>query len=605
MTRKLLLACFLGISSVSGFAQLSGNVNVEGEYEPIVIETERINIFPEGYKFELPSTNLDYEFNGIVTDFRPGLLTMGVTGRRTSWAGPKRRGYVDLRAGSYLNTRLHAGYYILSDSVNTLLADLKFQSSTLFRTKGIPSYYTPMARKRLYDGTLTLDYSRLIGNEGLLSAKAAYRLGYFNYYGTTVNKYSLPAGQNSIDIPTQTLNQVEASVGYASSPSIIKGWHAEAAVRYTAYRRLYSPVFPVINTMSSQGDRETELTVGGGYAFSTSENSAFALDAKGDFLFLSGKSPAALDIPAYKRNNYGIISLYPSYRYLNSPLKVKAGLDMAFSYDAMGSAPDKKFGVFHIAPDIELDYRSEAGIGLTLSATGGVIPSTLMLREEFDRYMMPWVLSTQPVYTPVDARLGLNFGPFAGFDASLYFRYAVAKNVPVGGWYQVYLGSYFDTFPTQDISLFTDPGAQSADLHGLSLGLNLRYNYGNRVKLSFEGSYTPQKGNHGIFNGFDRPRWILRAGAEVLPIQKLSIRLGYDYRGVRNCFAWTQNADEMALTAYRLPDINDFNARITYSILDNFDIYCQGDNLLNKKTDLLPGLRSEGIVISGGFYVEF
>lgn len=602
-SKHILAAGMLAAGILAGNAQLNSSVSVEGTYKPLIIETQRLNTFPQSYKFELPATNVEYEYAGIVTDFNPDIISMGVTGSRVGWPWMKRRGFVDFNMGSYLNTNLHAGYYAVSDSVNTLLADLRFNASTLFRTHGVPDSYSKPARKRLYDGTLGLHYSRLIDTEGLLKASARYRAGYYNYYGTTVPLEILPLGAEGVSVPTQTVNEVNASVGYASTPSTIKGWHAEGSVNYLAYRRLYAPA---VKNSASKGDYETHLNLGGGYAFNFAGYSAIALDAACDFLFYPDRRPEALGITDFQSRNYGIINLRPAYRFAKNELAIRAGLNITASYDAMGKEPGKHFAALHLSPDAVIEYKSRSGVGILLSATGGVTPSTLQLGEEFCRYQMPWLLSTTPVYTPIDARLAVNFGPFAGFTGELGVRYAAAKNVPLGGWYQDYLGAYVNNnLLSENMQFYLDPYSRSANLHGFSFDLDLRYAYGTTVELAFNGNYTPQRGKLGIFNGFDRPRWIMSASAAVRPIRRLKVEVGYDYRGVRNCYLWSQGLVSRELEAYRLPDITNLNARITYSVLDNLDVYVKGDNLLNRYTQLLPGLQSEGIVIAGGFYLEF
>ena len=606
MTRHIkyiLTVCLLAGGVFASKAQLNSSVEVEGTYQPLVIDTDPLATFPKSFKFELPTTNLEYDYSSIVTEFKPDILSMGVSGQGIDWPWKKRRGFVDFNMGSYLNTNLHAGCYLLNDSVNTLLADLKFHSSTLYREHRVPDTYTKPPRKRLYDGQIGLHYSRLIGSEGLFNAAVGYRAGYFNYYGTTIDRELLDPEEGGIHIPTQTVNNVNAKVGFSSSPSIIKGWHLEGGVNYLAYRRLYSPV---TERLATSGDRETHLDLGGGYAFNFASYSAIAVDAKGDFLFYSDRQPLALATTDYKRHNYGIINLKPAYRFAKDELTIKAGVNITASYDAMGKEPGKHFGALHFSPDAVIEYKIPAGVGILLAATGGVTPSTLQLKETFNRYQMPWLLSTQPVYTPIDARLAINVGPFSGFTGSIGIRYAAAKNVPLGGWYQDYLGAYVkNPLLNQNMDFYLDPYTQSVNLHGFSFDLDLKYAYGTRVELAFNGNYTPQRGKLGIFNGFDRPRWIMSASAAVRPIDRLKVELGYEYRGVRNCYLWTQGLVRRQLEAYRLPDVCRLNARVTYSLLDNLDIYIKGENLLNQYTQLLPGLQSEGIVIAGGFYLEF
>lgn len=492
-------AIVMGVASTAAFAQLNSSVSVEGEYEPLVIETERLNTFPLGYRFELPARSLDYEYQGVVADFRPDLLTMGVTGRQTLWPWKARRGFADARLGSYLNGRLHAGYYILADKTNTLLAELKFRDDAYADGYSLPS----TERNRLYDGSLAVRYS-----------------GFF-----------------------------------ASSHSL----YASAEGGYKAY---------------DQGASEGSLDVDVRYAYTFSERNSIGMDVQGDFLF-----------PHRVYGNYGVVSLKPGYRFASDRVSVGIAADLSFAYNALGSFSDKKFGTFHVAPDFTLQYNSKAGVGLFLTATGGVTPASTVNRFFGENYFLPWLWTPQPVYTPLDARAGLQVGPFAGFSATATFRYAIARNMPLHA---------FDP----DI---TDFYASSANLHGFSLGLGLHYALGTILKLDFEGTYTPQKGENGVFNGFDRPRWTLEASAAVRPIRKLCLEVGYDYRGVRNFYEYGSGG----LMAQRIGDIANLNAKITYSVLDNLDIYCAGNNLLNRHEALLPGLSSEGFAISGGIYVEF
>lgn len=597
-----ILAGFMALCAPAAFAQLSGNVSVEGIYKPIVVETERLNTFPQSYRFELPAADISYEYTGIVTDFRPGLLTMGVTGRFTERPLRRRNGFVDFRIGSWLNTRLHAGCDIVNDSVNSLTADLRFLSSTLYRTRGVPEWFSRPARKRLYDGRFGLDYSRLLGEEGLLTANASYRASYFNYYGTSVPLEWLPVGTECPGIPTQTLNRADAGVRYESSPSFIRGWHLGADVNYTAYRRLYSPA---TFGEESAGGRETTLKASAGYDFPAGEHGAVAVDIDGDFIFPGKGHYEALGLTDLSIRNYGVVTIRPSFRLMKSGLRLQAGVNLAASYDAMGRKPGEGFGAMHVAPDVLLEYVSRSGVGLFLHAGGGATPSTLAMREEFDRYQLPVTITTAPVFSPLDLRFGVNIGPFAGFSASLSGRYASVKNVPLGGWYQAYLGAYLPGGFSFNPALWTDPWLHTVNLHGFNAALSLQYAWGTRASLSFEGSYTPQKGYTGIFNGYDRPRWILSAKGMVRPIERLGIEAGYEYRGVRNCYALVSLNGGTILSPCRLPDVTALGAKVSYRVLDNLEIYCKGENLLNRRVELLPGLQSEGITVYGGLFVTF
>lgn len=490
MTKKCFLtASLLSLGMASAVAQLNSSVSVEGEYQPLVIETERLSTFPRGYRFELPPANLDYEYTGLVTDFRPSLLTMGATGRMTDWPWQKRHGFIDARLGSFLNSRVHAGAFLLDTRENTLYADARFRSTSF------------SSDCKLYEGSLGLRYDGFFGEAHCL--------------------------------------------------------RADVQGDYLAYDR---------------GPREWNLSAGAGYDYRLNSLNSLGIDLQGDFLFPRG------DV-----RNYGNVALTPAYRFANGRFSLKAGVKADISYDATGKLPGEKFGTLHVAPDVSLQYRVTDAVGVFASATGAVTPSTIGFAWDTDPFWTPWQYSPRPVYSPVDARGGVEIGPFYGFSLSASVRYAAARNVPLEAWSGL-------------------PDSRGARLHGFGFGGRVSYSYGSVVAVNLEGTYTPQHGTRGIFNGFDRPRWVLDASVSARPIRKLGIEAGYDYRGVRNCYGRDASGN---LEATRLPDITGLHARVGYFILDNLELYCKGENLLNRRVELLPGLDSRGIAVSGGVYLEF
>ena len=582
-------------------AQLAGEVSVEGEYEPIIIETERLNEYPMAYRFDLPPIQLKYDTEAIASEFAPSILTMGVTGWNVQAPGNSRRGYLDLRLGSYLNSRLDAGYWIIRDSVNTLSADLHYRSTSLYKTHGLPVNYTDPQRRRLFDGTIGLNYSRLFGSEGLLRSRVDYRAAYFNYYGSTMQYEGV---QPQLKVPSQTVNQFSIGADYASSQSLLYGWHLGGKLGFTGYRAFYYPDFA--DYQKTKGDRETRLAIDGGYIFSLSKVSAIALDGALDLLFYNSHE---LEIPAWYydngRKDYGIFTLTPAYRLSKGGFDMQAGVDLDFAFGAMGSDRNKNYSFLHVAPDVRMDYRTPQ-VGFYFSATGGSTPVTLEGMEKYNLYQMPVLLSTQPVYSPIDAKVGLNFGPYSGFTADIHARYAVARHTPAWGWYQAMLGTYLPEQPVWSAAPYYDYSVQGVDLHGFGIGLDLRYVNKGLAEASLSTAFTPQKGKWGIFNGYDRPRWTLDAMVAVNPISKLRVEAGYSFRGFRNIYTYVGGRGETpVLESMHLKNISNLKAKVAYTLFDRFDIYLLGENLLNRKIDMLPGLQCNGIALSGGIYWEF
>ena len=584
------------------FAQMHENVAVEGLYEPVVIETERISTYPAASKFELQSVDLQTENAGIVTDFQPSLLTMGFSGWRTSPSVKKQNGYLDINLGSWLNSNVSAGCRLLNDSSNTLDLALQFNSTSLYKIKNLPEGITPLSRRYLYDGTVSAGWRHYFTASKVLSASLAYRLAHFDYYGTVAADNSPLMAYGA---PAQTLNDITLDVNFGDTPILPHGWHSGLGMRYFGYNSFYPVNFATSSHIS--GGRELQLSLIGGYHFPLKGRSSLILDAEGDLLIYN--KPSGLEYPLTSLDNYGMVTLKPSYFYNKENFDVRAGLVVDLTFNAYGFSG--KYSLVHAAPDIQLNVR-RGKFGFRLGATGGSRLQTLAAREQYDYYQMPYLLNTQPSFTALDAVAGFNFGPFGGFSADISAGWESTLHIPQGGWYQIMLGGY-SSAGVESLNNYGTPyfdlSRKDLDIAGAKVNLQLNYVCKNIFDASVALSYSPQRGDKGVFNGFDRPRWILDAQASIRPSKRLRIDLGYNYRGVRNIYTYVNppmaEYGQEVLKGVRLKDISDLNAKVTVSVNENVHIYCRGANLLNRHIEILPGLQSQGITFCGGFDLIF
>lgn len=155
------------------------------------------------------------------------------------------------------------------------------------------------------------------------------------------------------------------------------------------------------------------------------------------------------------------------------------------------------------------------------------------------------------------------------------------------------------------------------DTHGISLAAHVGYRLGEIIEVNAEGSYQPQNGKTGYFNGYDRPRWTASASLEVRPIKPLTLQVEYEYRGVRHIYMHgvpptradipviDAREESMPLLSLRLPDLTMLNARASWSFTPKISIFAQATNLLNRHDAVLPLQPSAGISIVGGFSLLF
>ncbi len=600
LTLPLLLAAFLPAAAQT----LHESISVEGKYVPDIIRIDRLYAFPQATVFPLEATPMTYDWKGVPAAFQPTLMTMPVTGWRVARDIRRRSGYLEADLGSYLNSNLSAGYRFVDTPSTSAGAWLQFNSSSLWQ----PKLAEPSEDRRRfrYDGTLGFYAGHTFGEAGRLDGALSWHTGYFNYF--------MAAPQTDAPAPTQTLNDMAVRIGW-TSPRLKDAliWHAGVSARYFGYRDLYLPDLQ----QTERPARETRLSIEGGLAMPWDSGSEVGIDALADIMLYSTQNDITDgDYRLHAPSNYSQIGLTPYYRFSRGLLNIKAGAEIDLTFNA--GLPGERYSLFHISPDVALDFRS-GPVGLYLNLSGGSELQTLASLHELNYYEMPTLSNTRPVYSPLDACLGLQFGPFSGFSAGVEFAYKVTNRVPLGGWYPYMLSEAASSWTSDAASAGMNPlygfDTEGLSIKGMSLGADLRYSSGHAVTLKANLRYQPQNGATGYFNGYDRPRWVLDAGAEVHPWKGLGISVGYSYRGVRNIYTRLAdmrpalsidgNTREGVIAGMRLPDLTMLNAGLSYDFTPDFGLRIEALNLLGRHDALLPALPSEGLCVTGGLHILF
>ncbi len=617
MMTVLLAAASAASASAQG---LHESIGVDGKYVREVIVQDKIFTLPSRLSFTLESQPPAWYSEGVPTLFRPTAIPMPTVTPFAERIPDNSRGYIDLGLGSWLDGNLSAGYRFLDSQSTKAGAFVQFNSTALCRPD--LSEESRGVRRRLADGRIGLYASHRFGAKGTLSASADYRLAGFNYYGYARLGAFFPSADPdaAVHAPTQTLNEVNARIGWKSSTGYGgPDYDALAGIRYFGYRALYLPDENLDMLRQTKGDRETDIYIDGGISHQWRSGSELGLRLKGDILLYSDSRKDLPAIPA--PDNYGMVSLNPYYRFSRGLLNIRVGATVDLAFNA---GPERdRFNTFHIAPDVRLDWRKGA-VGLFLNLLGGSSLQTLASLEGTDYYQMPALSSTRPLYSPLDAAAGANFGPFAGFSAGLSFRYRISRRVPAGGWYAAMLNWGNTAFPGMNVPLDADPYAvgyslsdEGIDISGFGLEAHASYRLGSILDLSAEGTWQPQNSTRGYFNGYDRPRWTAAITATVRPVSKLSLSLQYEYRGVRRIYTQaarlatvpdqTQGIPviddtdrDLPILSRRLPDLTLLNARAAWQFSPRLGIFVQAANLLDRRDEILPLLPQNGISITGG-----
>lgn len=601
-------------------AQYDQNIAVEGKYVPDYIDHDRIGIFPQPVRFSLEKSTLEYSLSGTNADFTPMAVPIQATGWQTTRNYIPPRGYLELGAGSWLESTLSAGYRIIDKRESVLGLRLQHNSTSLWKPELSDGLNTKTAR---YDESLGIYGHHIFGDKGRLEAAVDYHLGTFNYYGFNP-LFPIGAIPNTdIKAPTQTLNDIAGRIGWFSISDPDKfAWHVSLGARYFGYRRYYLPEYEG-NCPALTGGRETDIKLNGGIVIPASSKSYFGLDLNADVIsygtpeLRAGAYGSSYRIP--ELDTYGMVSLTPYYKFSRSKLNIFLGARVDLSVKA--GPENERYDFFHIAPNVRLDYNA-GPVQLFFYALGGSSLHTLADGYEFDYYQAPFLSATTPVYTPVDAKAGFTFGPFSGFHAGFDVAFRTSRGQYYGGFYQAYISNMEDALFLPDygyqlpekiderpVDYSFAPGAKS-NLSGFSFGLNAGYDAGRYFKISADGHFQHQNGKTGYFNGYDRPEWTTSVSVETNPWSTLKFKIGYELRAMRMMPVRAHYADTSPLNShltvmYRLPNLSMLNLGASYSFSDKFNVWIQADNILNKTVYYMPGLPEPGIRVAAGIGLYF
>lgn len=577
--------------------QLHESISVEGKYVPDVIKIDKMYAFPKRVKGVLESSPLRYDENGVTASFMPLPVTMQATGWCTSRRIDDSRGYLEFAAGSYLNSNLSAGYRFMDNASTLAGIRLQHNSTSLFRPEieGVAS----ATKQYRYDESVALYVSHFFKGTGRLDASLDFHPSFFNYYGFR------DFNDSEKKAPAQTLNDISFRLDWRSPlrAASNSGWYASGTIRNFAFSSLPLPSAPG-NTYGAC--RETDVALRSGVKIPWDNGSSIVIDAILEMLFYNAGNYFGVD-------NYSLLTLNPYYRFTKGLLDIRIGADIDLAFKAGESG--NRYPLFHIAPDLRFGLQAEQ-VGIYLNLTGETTLNTLAHLHELDYYSLPALTSTRPTHTPLDAAVGINFGPFSGFSAGVEGRFRSSRNVTLGGWYQAWLD--YGSSPVPGLNPKPSPGVEmnycsedeGININGVSLKGMLKYDQGKYFSILAEGTWQPGEGKKGFFNGYDRPEITGSIKICINPISPLSINTGFDFRGGRKIYVKSTetllsgntliNGTEKTLHSLSLSNVSLLNLGASWSFNDHLSVMLQADNLLNRHYDILPLQPSQGIIITGG-----
>lgn len=595
MRKPTLYLISLLMPAVAALAQsnLNESLYVEGEYVPDIVRQDKIHLLPQKKSFEIKKETPGYALGAVTSDYRSTIYALPALNLFTSRPASTSRGYLDLGMGQYLNCAASAGYRIVDQPNSEAGVWLQHNSTSLSRSR--TNEFEPCQRRRMYDETIGAYLSRSL-EKGHLDAALSYHLGYFNYYGlrNTLHEWS---EYSYTKAPTQTLNNITISGQWVANINKSTSYHVGVNMDYFGYRR-------GLLSYNFTGTRETDLQLYAGATKVFRERGSIGVDLTANWLLYNDGDYGKLGrIPTYSAANYGNISLWPHYEWGSNGLKVRAGLEVDFTMNAgklKGGSQYGEYATVHVAPDVKAEYAGH-NVEAWVAVGGGTRLQTLASTSQLDYYQLPQLISTLPLWTPAEVSGGINLGPWSGLSATLRGKYAYTRNRRLGGWSMPAISDYY--VHTHTLRAYDE---RNMNIKGFGLGMDLRYDYGHLLTATATLDYTPQNGTHGIFNGYDRPRWVLHTAFTVHPTESIDLGLAYQYRGVRSIYGYTNVLDMgPVLQQQRLQDICLLNFNADWRINERISVFGRINNILCRRVAILPQQPMEGLNFMVGAGLKF
>lgn len=580
------VTALLGLVAVANAQQNESTVNpvnremtLEREYDPSVGDANKVNTLPVVKEPEVRKIPIDYAAFTIAgtPDKEISLLPSGRI--MTDMLYNKRRGYLNLAGGTYLNLNGDFGYHILStdkDQLNVFLS----HRSTNGNVKYLQDVDDDKVKAKINDNLGGINF-RHVFDGSIMKLGATYKYSGFNYYGLPMSSpvSSIRPDMERADRETnQVIQKIGVYAGVESKPEATVGYMI--GLNYNNFSQKYG--------FSQEQDGVTEHTIGALVDFS----SAFAgtqrvgIAAKVDFLAYS--TPSELLLYKGHFQNHLIGTLTPYYKVEGSNWNIKLGANVMFVTG--------EFSKIFASPNITADVEVADKTVLYLNAGGEARANSMNEMSEMNRYISPYAASLTS-RTWLDATAGLKSGIAPGFWFHIFGGYAITDD------------DHFFMQTSNNMMSGTDYGFSNyssllfSDTKHLFGGVELKYSYQKLFDVSLKGVYnnwdlsTDDLG-YALDQAYGRPEMEINAGIELRPIDKLTVALDY-------YLATGRYANIYGITTEKLKNINELNATVSYTLNDTFGVYGKVNNLLFQKYELYYGYPMQSMSAMVGVNINF
>ncbi len=556
---SIIAACFLialGVNAQSQDSLLIRQLELERDFNPTLLESNKINSLPTLREPEVKKANTNYStwnVNAVppleISIPRPGSIN-------TTIPYSTEKGYIYFNGGNYANMDGKIGYRILDNESDNLTINF-FHNSTngnlnYIQTDGEGSRNT---KAKLMDNMGIIRYTHQF-DKFALNTHASYLHSSFNYYGNTMG---VP---KNLEDNNQQVGIFNFKLGL--DPTKDSSFEYKGFLDFKNFTNKYGQTLLEDPLKGSQ----IEAMVGFMRPYN---NKSGGVGIDGTIL------------NAYYNNdhkNYLLVGAKPYINFEGLDWNARLGADVLFHI--VGKTE------IRVVPNVQLRYAP-----LYLNVKGGYDSNTFVDMFEESRYILPTNI-VKPAFSIVDIELGakitnldgFRFDVFGGFKKTDDEHFLILNNYlkPETSVHR-YINNEFLAPKYADLS-HSHIGArvQSTIWSPLNVAVSLKKNFYS-IKEDSEAK------------AWNKPGFEADIRADLSIIDNFKFSLNYYLATDR----WSYYASENI----KMDNINDLSLGAIYLISDKFSINLNANNILAQKYDIWYGYPAQGLNIIGGFSFKF
>lgn len=544
--KRNILTVVLTVVAVNAYAageeQLAKEITIEKEIIPEQRAATRLGIMPKVNLPAVTAKKLTYGDRSVTTRVPSTVSVLEPVSPVDTSSLLHQRGYVDLGYFPAYNAALSAGYRIVDNRVTRLNAWTQYDGFVYDGENAAGEEVT----LRNHAVTAGVGLRHKVGCNSTLDAGVGYSYSRFN---------QPVAG----DDYTVSVNRLDVDAAWSS---VVRGLDYTIGIRYGyfGYGKDGEPVG------AYKPARENRFAVSAHAAMPIGISSYLCLDVDVSCL-------------GYNQDdcNTSLVSVTPSYLYRPGVLTASIGAKVEVATNTLK--------MFHIAPEITLDWTPSPVFATHCRLSGGEHQNTLGSLYGFTRYADPGgVFENSSVPFALDACLDI--GAWKGLSVELFGGYAVAND-----WLMPF------TNGLNGYCAFT-----RVDIKGWHVGAAVNYEYRDLAEMRVSYETAPHGHDRGYYLWRDRARYVIDASLTVHPMEKLDVTAGYGLRAKRKM---TSGVEERLLPDVSLGDMENLSVGALYRVDRQLSVFARLENILDNRCMLICDIPAQGFTGLVGIGYKF